>query len=55
LVEQIVEKRVCRRKTWYMVKWEEYSEEDNSWEPAEALAETMSLTDWEEKKGRGEV
>lgn len=33
-VEKILECRVNRRRTEYLVKWEGFSPEDNTWEPA---------------------
>ena len=37
-VESILDSRVSRRKLQYLVKWKGYPNEDNTWEPATALA-----------------
>ncbi|ESK81243.1 hypothetical protein Moror_14422 [Moniliophthora roreri MCA 2997] len=37
LVEEILDSRVYRKKLQYLVRWEEYGEEEDSWEPAENI------------------
>uniref|UniRef100_A0A0W0GER4 Putative reverse transcriptase-rnase h-integrase n=1 Tax=Moniliophthora roreri TaxID=221103 RepID=A0A0W0GER4_MONRR len=37
LVEEILDSRVYRKKLQYLVRWEGYSEEEDSWEPAENM------------------
>jgi hypothetical protein len=37
-VEEILDSRVVRRKLQYLVKWVGYGPEDNSWEPADNVA-----------------
>ena len=37
-VEKILDKRKIKGKTQYLVKWLEYEDKENSWEPAENLS-----------------
>ncbi len=36
-VEEVLDSRLYRRKLKYLVKWEGYPHEDNTWEPEENL------------------
>lgn len=40
-VEEIVARRVSKRKAQYLVKWMGYPHEQNSWEPAEMLEQDV--------------
>lgn len=42
-VEKILNKRIINGKTQYFVKWEGYSEADNTWEPLVNLESVMYL------------
>ena len=42
-VEKILGARVRRRKLEYLVKWQGFEEEHNSWEPADALGNVHDL------------
>ncbi|GAA5972542.1 hypothetical protein JCM11641_001892 [Rhodosporidiobolus odoratus] len=54
MIEKVVDERLFRHKREYMVKWEGYPDEDNSWEPREALEDTVALQEWEDgKRERG--
>uniref|UniRef100_A0A0W0GF46 Reverse transcriptase-rnase h-integrase n=1 Tax=Moniliophthora roreri TaxID=221103 RepID=A0A0W0GF46_MONRR len=37
LVEEVLDSRIYRKKLQYLVRWEGYGEEEDSWEPAENL------------------
>lgn len=43
LVEKIVDKRVNAGKTEYKVRWDGFTEEDDTWEPLEHLKSAMKL------------
>lgn len=52
-VEAILDSRIRRRKTQYLVKWLGYPDEDNTWEPEENLANAPQLVqDFKARKGR---
>ena len=39
IVENIVDKKIKRKKIFYKVKWEGYESSENTWEPIESLQE----------------
>ncbi len=49
-VEKIVNKKIVNGKLFYFVKWEGYSDEDNTWEPAKNLSHLDILIKRFEKK-----
>ncbi len=49
IVEKILDKRVKGSKVEYLVKWEGYSEADNTWEPTRNLCNVLYLIDEYEK------
>ena len=38
-MKKIIGKKIEKKKIFYLVNWEGYNEEDNTWEPAENLLE----------------
>ncbi len=51
MVEAILDKRINNRgQPEYLIKWEDYPEEDSTWEPAENVQAVKSLLDQFEKK-----
>ena len=46
-VEEIVKKRVRKRKTYYLVKWAGWPDEYNTWEPADHVKDTVALDAFE--------
>merc|ERR1712226_541614 len=54
VVEKILDKRITAGKIQYLIRWEGYGEEENTWEPKENLdcADLMKKfeVDWKEKK-----
>ncbi|KAK2420934.1 chromo domain-containing protein LHP1 [Trifolium repens] len=50
--ESIRQKRVCRGKVEYLVKWFGWDEKDNTWEPLQNLVYATDLVDdFEKRKG----
>ena len=49
-VECILEEKLVKGKTHYLVKWEGY--DDETWEPAAHMAKTEALADWKKSKGK---
>jgi hypothetical protein len=50
-VERILGKKIKKRKTFYLVKWFNYSDNYNTWEPEENLRMDPSLIeDFEEER-----
>lgn len=45
IVEKILDKKKVNGQLFYFVKWEGYSEQDNTWEPAQNLLGCNSLID----------
>lgn len=43
IVEKILEKKKVGKKTTYLVKWEGYSEDQNTWEPVSNLRNVKDL------------
>jgi len=50
VVEAIIDEKVENGERFYMVKWLGYSDEDNTWEPHEHVADTEALLKWEESR-----
>ena len=50
IVEKILDKRVIQGKTEYLIKWQGYSDAENSWEPYENLKHLNQLIQEFEKK-----
>ena len=49
-VERVLGKRCRRNQIQYLVKWLNYPEHENSWEPEENLAEAQdAITHWEQR------
>ena len=42
-VEEILDSKIFRRRLRYLVRWKGYPDSDNSWEPAEFLANAPNL------------
>ena len=53
-VEKILRKRVVDGRTEYLLKWEGFSEKENTWEPKENIFSQEMLEDFEEKWAREE-
>ena len=49
IVEEILDSRVINRKLHYLVKWEGYGIENNSWEPADNVHTPECVTDFHQK------
>lgn len=45
VVEKIIKKKMIGKKPFYLVKWENFSEKDNTWEPEENLESVMHLVE----------
>jgi len=43
-VEAVLDSRLASGKLEYLVKWENYGPEDNSWEPASHLRKSSQIT-----------
>jgi len=51
VVEKILEKRIGKKgKTEYLIKWKNYNEEDNTWEPASNIDGYKNIVDAFEKE-----
>ena len=42
-VETILDRKLKGRKYYYYIKWENYSTDDNTWEPVENLSSCMQI------------
>jgi hypothetical protein len=51
-VEQILDKRIHRRKEQYLIKWKGYSDAHNSWEPKENVWAPALILAFKNKEGR---
>jgi hypothetical protein len=53
IIERIVNKRVLKNgKVQYLVKWKDYDDKDNTWEPKENLGDCLEyIEDFEETQG----
>ncbi|RWS05468.1 Chromobox protein-like protein [Dinothrombium tinctorium] len=49
-VERVVEKKKQNGKTFYLLKWKGYSEEENTWEPEENVTCSELLKEFEERR-----
>jgi len=51
-VEKIVDEKIYKKKTVYLVKWKGYKTEQNTWEPEEGLKETAAdkIDQWQVDK-----
>jgi chromobox protein 1 len=47
-VEKIMRKRIVRGKVEYLVKWEGYSIDQNTWEPVKNILDPQVIADFEE-------
>ena len=46
-MERIVDTRTNGGKTEYLVKWDGYATDENTWEPPQTLESTVAFGDWE--------
>jgi len=49
-VEEVIGKKIVNGKTHYLLKWKDYGEEDNTWEPVENLKGACDLVEEYELK-----
>lgn len=54
MVEKIVKKRIINGKTQYLIKWENYANKYNSWEPKENLLCPELIKSYEEELSKAE-
>lgn len=40
-VEEIKDKKIEKKTTYYLIKWKNYSDKHNSWEPEENVSEAL--------------
>ena len=54
-VEKIIDKRIVGGKVQYLVKWEGYSESDNTWEPLANIESVDHLIEEYERRHKNRV
>lgn len=55
-VEAIIDKRIKFRKVEYLIKWRNYSNDQNTWEPTENLVNVKNLIEiFEETRGSSKL
>ncbi|KAI6181422.1 Chromobox protein-like protein [Aphelenchoides besseyi] len=47
VIERIVDKRIVNNNVEYLVKWKDYTSEDNTWEPIESFVSKSIVKDFE--------
>lgn len=52
-IERILADDVVDEKTFYLVKWKGYDDEECTWEPAENFTSSSSIAEWQDQKARG--
>ncbi|GAA5974652.1 hypothetical protein JCM11641_007040 [Rhodosporidiobolus odoratus] len=52
-IEKVVDERVRQGKREFLVKWEGYPMDENTWEPEDRLKDTEALEEWARKDGGG--
>ena len=50
-VEEIRDHRVRRGQLQYLIKWMNYGEEENTWEPSENVSDASIVEYWENRRG----
>ncbi|EEQ82176.1 hypothetical protein NCER_101155 [Vairimorpha ceranae BRL01] len=48
-VEKILDRKIIKGIPWYLIKWEGYSDSDNTWEPRENINADELIEDFESK------
>ena len=49
-IERILDQRIVDGKVEYLVKWNDYDNDTNIWEPYKHLTDTQALDEWEQRR-----